>query len=137
MTKTTYRNAKKEKFTPISNSLLWDKEVSLQSKGLLAIFLSNSDDWELNMKEIITRFKNGRDAHYKILSELIELGYFARVQVVDPANNHFEEMIYIFSDVKQEITDEIENVQKWANDNEYCGQFEPAVWNFEPLSADV
>ncbi|WP_269920359.1 hypothetical protein [Caldifermentibacillus hisashii] len=115
--KTTYRNARKEKFTPISNSLLWDKEASLQAKGLLSIFLSNSDDWELNMKEIITRSKNGRDAHYKIVNELIELGYFARVQVVDPTKRQFEEMIYIFSDIKQEVEDEIENVKKWASDN--------------------
>jgi hypothetical protein len=114
MTKTTYRNAKKEKFTPISNSLLWDKEASLQAKGLLSIFLSNSNDWELNMKEIITRSKNGRDAHYKVVNELIELGYFARVQVVDPVKRQFEEMIYIFSDIKQEVADEIENVKQWV-----------------------
>lgn len=117
MTKTTYRNAKKEKFTPISNSLLWDKEASLQAKGLLPIFLSNSDDWELNMKEIITRSKNGRDAHYKVVNELIELGYFARVQVMDPAKRQFEEMIYIFSDIKQEVADEIENVKQWVAAN--------------------
>ena len=117
MTKTTYRNAKKEKFTPISNSLLWDKEASLQAKGLLSIFLSNSNDWELNMKEIITRSKNGRDAHYKVVNELIELGYFARVQVVDPVKRQFEEMIYIFSDIKQEVADEIENVKQWVAAN--------------------
>ncbi|MBY0124488.1 hypothetical protein [Bacillus sp. S/N-304-OC-R1] len=117
MPKTTYRNVRKEKYTPISNSLLWDKEASLQSKGLLSIFLSNSNDWELNMKEITKRSKNGRDAHYKIVNELIELGYFARVQVTESANNHFEEMIYIFSDIKQEVADEIENVKKWAASN--------------------
>lgn len=117
MTKTTYRNAKKEKFTPISNSLLWDKEATLQAKGLLSIFLSNSDDWELNMKEIINRSKNGRDAHYKVVNELIELGYFARIQVVDPVKRQFEEMIYVFSDIKQEVADEIENIKKWSAEN--------------------
>lgn len=114
MAKTTYRNAKKERFTPISNSLLWDKEVTLQAKGLLSIFLSNSNDWELNMKEIINRSKNGRDAHYKIVNELIELGYFARVQVMDPIKKQFEEMIYIFSDIKQEVADELENIKQWS-----------------------
>lgn len=117
MPKTTYRNAKKEKFTSISNSLLWDKEASLQAKGLLSIFLSNTPDWELNMKEIITRSKNGRDAHYNIVNELIELGYFARVQVVDPVKRQFEEMIYIFSDVKQEVIDELENTKQWFSAN--------------------
>lgn len=71
MTKNTYRNAKKEKFTQVSNSLLWDKKATLQAKGLLSIFLFNSNDWELNMKEIITRSKNGRDAHYNVVNELI------------------------------------------------------------------
>src|SRR4051794_27580264 len=117
MTKTTYRNAKKEKFTPISNSLLSDSEASLQAKGLLPIFLSNKDDWNINMKEIINRSKNGRDAHYKTVNELIELGYFARLQVVDPVKKQFEEMIYLFSDVKQEVADEIENVKVWAISN--------------------
>lgn len=117
MTKTTYRNAKKEKYTPISNSLLWDKEASLQAKGLLSIFLSNSADWELNMKEIINRSKNGRDAHYKVVNELIELGYFARVQVMNPIKRQFEEMIYIFSDIKQEVVDEIENIKQWSAAN--------------------
>jgi len=117
MTKTTYRNAKKEKYTPISNSLLWDKEASLQAKGLLSIFLSNSADWELNMKEIINRSKNGRDAHYKVVNELIELGYFARVQVMDPVKRQFEEMIYIFSDIKQEVADELENIKQWSAAN--------------------
>jgi hypothetical protein len=69
------------------------------------------------MKEIITRSKNGRDAHYKVVNELIELGYFARVQVVDPVKRQFEEMIYIFSDIKQEVVDEIENVKQWVAAN--------------------
>ncbi|MEC1524470.1 hypothetical protein P9D43_20925 [Neobacillus niacini] len=117
MTKTTYRNVKKEKFTPISNSLLWDKELSLQAKGLLAIFLSNTLGWKLNIKEISTRSKNGRDAHYKIVNELIELGYFSRIRVIDFVTKTFEEMIYIFSDIKQEVADELENIKQRSATN--------------------
>lgn len=112
-----YRNAKKNKFTAISNNLLWNEKASLQAKGLLAIFLSNSNEWKINMKEIISRSKNGRDAHYKVVNELIELGYFARVQIVDPGQKKFEKMIYVFSDIEQEVVDEIENIKQWAIEN--------------------
>ncbi len=112
--KESYRNVRKEKYTQISNSLLNDKEATLQAKGLLSIFLSNTKDWEIHMKEIISRSKNGRDAHYKVINELIELGYFARIQVV---GKHFEEMIYLFSDEKEDVANEIENLKKWAEEN--------------------
>jgi len=112
--KESYRNVRKEKYTQVSNSLLNDKEATLQAKGLLSIFLSNTKDWEIHMKEIISRSKNGRDAHYKVINELIELGYFARIQVV---GKHFEEMIYLFSDEKEDVANEIENLKKWAEEN--------------------
>jgi hypothetical protein len=116
--KESYRNVRRENYTQVTNSLLNDKEATLQAKGLLSIFLSNSDDWEIHMDEIITRSKNGRDAHYKVVNELIELGYFARIQVMNSSSNRFEEMIYLFSDIKQDVADEIENIKKWAKENE-------------------
>ena len=45
---------------------------------------------------------------------MIELGYFARIQVV---GKHFEEMIYLFSDEKEDVANEIENLKKWAEEN--------------------
>lgn len=106
----TYVNVRKNKFTQVSNGVLWDKDVTLQAKGLLSIFLSNSDDWELNIKEIITRSKNGRDAHYKIIDELIQHGYFARVELRND-KKQFERMVYIFSDEKEDV---IEGVKQFA-----------------------
>jgi hypothetical protein len=106
MAKETYRNVRKNKFTQVGNTLLWDKEVTLQAKGLLSIFLSNSEDWELNMKEIIKRSKNGRDAQYKIVDELIKLGYFARVEIRQ--GGKFIEMVYLFSDDKADVEEELE-----------------------------
>ena len=116
--KESYRNVRRANYTQVTNSLLNDKEATLQAKGLLSIFLSNSDDWEIHMDEIITRSKNGRDAHYKVVNELIELGYFARIQVMNSSSNRFEEMIYLFSDIKQDVADELENIKNWAKENE-------------------
>lgn len=67
MSTTSYRNVRKSKFTQISNDLLNDEQLTLESKALLSIFLSNSDNWNLHMSEIIKRSKNGRDAHYSAL----------------------------------------------------------------------
>jgi len=102
MGKETYKNVRKNRFTQVSNDMAWDKDLTLQAKGLLLIFLSNSDDWDLHMKEIIKRSKNGRDAHYKIVDELIEKGYFARIEIHNE-KNQFEEMIYVFSDNKEDV----------------------------------
>jgi hypothetical protein len=105
--KETYKNVRKNRFTQVSNNMAWDSELSLQGKGLLLIFLSNSETWEINMKEIIGRSKNGRDATYKVVDELIARGYFARIEIRNE-KNQFEEMIYIFSDNKEDVKEELE-----------------------------
>ena len=68
-------------FTTVLNQMLDDPMISLEAKGLLTILLSNKDDWKINMKEIINRSKNGRDAHYRVINELINSGYFFRIQI--------------------------------------------------------
>lgn len=113
--KESYRNVRTAKYTQVSNSFLNDKEGSLQAKGLLSILLSNSDDWEIHMSEIISRSKNGRDAHYATINELIKLGYFARISVIG-ADNRFEEMIYLFSDIKNDVEEEINRIKNWAKE---------------------
>lgn len=117
MTKnTSFRNARKKSFTQISNGLIGDKNITLEAKALLTIFLSNTEDWKIQMKEIITRSKNGRDAHYRVLDELIEHGYIARVEVRNK-NGKFENQEYIFSDDKEEVIQEIKDVQQWGKEN--------------------
>jgi hypothetical protein len=113
--KETYRNVRKERYTQVSNGLLNDKEATLQAKGLLSIFLSNSEDWEIHMANIISRSKNGRDAHYTVVKELIKLGYFARIQVLGE-KGRFEEMVYLFSDIKRDVADEIKRMNEWASE---------------------
>lgn len=107
----TFKNVRKNRFTQVGNNMAWDSELSLQGKGLLLIFLSNSETWDINMKEIISRSKNGRDATYKVVDELIERGYFARIEIRNE-KNQFEEMIYIFSDNKEDVKEELEAYAK-------------------------
>jgi len=108
----TYLNVRKNNFTMVGNELLNDKALTLQAKGLLSIFISNdTDKFKINMKEIISRSKNGRDAQYKIVDELIKHGYFARVEIRE--GGKFVQMIYLFSDNKADVA---EALKQFAND---------------------
>lgn len=117
-TTTSYRNVRKSRFTQISNDLLNDEQLTLESKALLSIFLSNSDNWDLHMSEIIKRSKNGRDAHYSALKKLIKAGYIARLEFKQNSNNQFLKLEYIFSDNKEDINEGIKEAQIFAIENE-------------------
>lgn len=114
---TSYRSVRKSHFTQISNDLLNDKSLPLEAKGLLSIFLSNNDEWDLHMSEIIKRSKNGRDAHYNALKKLIKAGYIARLQYKQMNNNQFLHLEYIFSDNKEDVVNGIKDAQKIASEN--------------------
>ncbi|MCD3220665.1 nuclease [Mammaliicoccus sciuri] len=116
-TTTSYRSVRTSKFTQISNDLLNDEQLPLESKALLSIFLSNSDDWNLHMSEIIKRSKNGRDAHYSALKKLIKAGYIARLEFKQNSNNQFLKLEYIFSDKKEDIIEGIKDAQIFAMEN--------------------
>lgn len=115
-TKERFVNARKRRggFTTVVNSMLDDCNLSLEAKGLLTILLSNdSTQWDLNMKDIIKRSLNGRDAHYMAINELILEGYFVRIYVQDSETNQFEELIYIFSDRKDQVLEQLEEEEKF------------------------
>lgn len=115
---TSFRNVRKTNFTQVNNQMINDPKLTVEAKGLLMIFLSNSDDWNINMKEIISRSKNGRDAHYRMVKELIKEGYFARVEVRGIGKKGFEKMEYLFSDSKIDVVSELEEMKDWAKTNE-------------------
>ncbi|MFE8697124.1 hypothetical protein ACFYKT_12340 [Cytobacillus sp. FJAT-53684] len=116
---TSFRNVRKSgDYTQVENTMINDHSLTLQAKGLLMILLSNSDDWKIHMKNIISRSKNGRDAHYKIINELIEKGYFARLTISNKESRMFEKMEYIFSDIKEDVISTIEQMKKWADEHE-------------------
>lgn len=113
-TTTSYRSVRTSRFTQISNDLLNDEHLPLESKALLSIFLSNSNNWDLHMSEIIKRSKNGRDAHYSALKKLIKAGYIARLEFKQNSNNQFLKLEYIFSDNKEDIAEGIKDAQIFA-----------------------
>jgi hypothetical protein len=101
----TFENARKTNFTMIQNEFVNDPEVTLQSKGLLTVLLSNTEDWKIIMANIIKRSKNGRDAHYKTILELIKAGYYARITAKE--GGKFKAIVHIFSDVKSDVKERL------------------------------
>ncbi len=96
---TIYRIEKKENYVVLDKGFLHDRELSWQAKGLMAFMLSMPNDWVFNMKDLQNRSKNGRDATYRIMKELIEAGYVTRVENRD--GGKFGKVEYVVHEVKQ------------------------------------
>lgn len=70
-------------FVMIDKRPLENPSMTWQAKGMLAYLLSKPDDWEINMRHLIKQSKNGRDATYTIMGELISSGHCGREKVRD------------------------------------------------------
>lgn len=65
-------------FTQVANSVLNDKNITLQAKGLFAYIYSKPDGWDFSSERIARDCKNGIRAVKNILNELEEAGYLKR-----------------------------------------------------------
>ena len=74
----TFKKHKVGNFTVIDNNIFKNKEMSLKSKGLLALMLSLADDWEFSERGLTALSKDGRDSIRSGLKELEDLGYLVR-----------------------------------------------------------
>lgn len=68
----------KVNFTQVSNEILNDKQLSLKAKGLYAYLFSKPDNWVFMIDVILSEIKEGRDAFYSALKELIAYGYISK-----------------------------------------------------------
>ncbi len=62
-------------FTQVRNSLLEDKRLSWEARGLLAYLLSKPSNWTVRIGDLLNKSPAGRDAVYTILRELKAAGY--------------------------------------------------------------
>ena len=58
-----------------------NKKLTWQAKGLFAYLMTLPNDWKVNVQDLSTRSKNGRDSTAKILKELILNGYVHKQRV--------------------------------------------------------
>ena len=74
--KTIFRSCLKEKFTVIPNAMLRDSSLSFRARGLLAMILTNTEDWVVSSDRLQQSSpKEGRDSIRTTLEELRQAGY--------------------------------------------------------------
>lgn len=85
-------------FVQIDKTPLDDTRLSWEAKGLHAYIMTKPDDWTINVKHLIKQARNGRDATYRIIRELIEAGYIERKQDRDE-NGKMDGTVYIVHEI--------------------------------------
>lgn len=86
------RTKKTQNFVIIHKGVLEDPRLSFKAKGLWTYCMSRPDDWTFMVSHLSTVSKDGEDAVYSALDELIECGYVKRVQPV--VAGRFQKMDY-------------------------------------------
>lgn len=67
-------------YTQVSNTLIRDRALSLQAKGLMLELLHFPDDWTFNESHLIGFSKSGKDATHNAVKELEAAGYIQRIK---------------------------------------------------------
>ena len=74
------RVEKDNNYTTSNNEFIFNKNMSLKSKGLLCHLLALPNDWKLYVEEVEKWHKDGKKAIYSAFKELTDLGYMTREQ---------------------------------------------------------
>jgi hypothetical protein len=102
--KTIFRTAKRENpYAQIDKTVLNDQRLSWKAKGILAFLLSKPDTWEINIQNLIKQAKDGKEAVYSGINELIQFGYIVRTE----SRNHgrFSQIVYLIYENPQLVTE--------------------------------
>lgn len=78
MATTVFRVEKNREFVVMSNQFLRNKEMSLKSKGLLAMCLALPDDWEYSINGLCAICKESQTSVRSALKELETFGHLKR-----------------------------------------------------------
>lgn len=72
-------------FTQIPNDWLRDGNLSLKSRGLLALLMSHKVGWSVSVASLVQQGLEGREAIRSAIKELEQNGYLERIQGHDEA----------------------------------------------------
>lgn len=84
-----------ESFTIVPNSILRERNLSLQAMGLCAYILSLPKQWRINIESLATSLDISKNTAYKYLKELIEAGVLKKARVKDEGGRFTQEAIYL------------------------------------------
>lgn len=76
---TIIRNGSRKRYIVIDHETADDPRLSARALGFLVYILGKPNNWEVRADELAKRFGCGRDYVYATLTELVNLGYAARV----------------------------------------------------------
>lgn len=71
----------KDKDSPyvmLNKTFLYDENLSLKAKGLLAYLLSLPDDWQIYENEVVKHHSDGKDSLKSAIKDLVKNGYIER-----------------------------------------------------------
>lgn len=71
---------KENPFVQLNKETLWNHNISLKAIGLWARCMSRPDDWRFNVKELVSKSKEGRRAIDAAIKELIKHNYAVRIE---------------------------------------------------------
>ncbi|EEY34535.1 hypothetical protein HMPREF0554_0253, partial [Pseudoleptotrichia goodfellowii F0264] len=74
---------KNDNFTIIANNLILDNSISWKAKSILIYMLSRPKGWSYNAAEISKHSKDGINAVYSGLKELVKAKYVSRKKLAD------------------------------------------------------
>lgn len=77
---TVFRIEHQKNYVTISKLALENPRLSYKAKGLWAYCMSRPNDWEFHISHLQTVSKEGEDAVYSAVKELINEGYCERIQ---------------------------------------------------------
>ena len=73
-----FRVERNKNFTVMSNHHFKNKDLSLKAKGLLSLMLSPPEDWNNNMRGLVSLSRDGIDSVRSAIKELEHYGYVER-----------------------------------------------------------
>lgn len=94
------RTKRTSNFTSVNNDFIRDENLSWKAKGIIIYIMSLPTDWHLHLSELAKHAKDGRDATYNGVRELIDNGYCKRTEVRD-SRGLFSGYEYVVSDIKE------------------------------------
>lgn len=93
MATTVFRVEKNREFVVMNNKFLREKEMSLKSKGLLAMCLALPDDWEYSINGLCAICKESQTSIRSALKELETFNYLRRERHKDEKGQFIYEYI--------------------------------------------
>lgn len=118
---------KENPYTTLNNQALFDPNLSNAARGLWAQCMARRDDWTFYMSEMANNTKDGKEALYTQINELIHAGYAGRLQVKERKGGKlvFKSVDYIFFESRITPEKKAQFLEHFKKQLDWCEFMEP------------